>query len=392
MQQSWSIYKYRILLLVIAVAGMTQGLLNPLLSTMLEEQGVPSIINGLSAAALYIGIIVIAPFCAPILQRLGYQRSIFWGLVVTTCAIFLIPLMPGLWSWSVLRFFVGIGDSLLHYGTQLWITIAAPETERGKRISLYGLMYGVGYGIGPQGIHLLRFGEMTPFLALVGVMVIAILLVYKLDLQAQTEKHQEKLLSVPIVRIYRLGLVALCPALIYGLLETVMAVNFPIYGLREGISKEWVSILITAFVYGSLILQVPLGTLSDRLGRKKILVVACTIGSMGMLMVPLVGNHVYLLFMILAVTGGFVGSLFTLGLSYLTDLLPPHYLPKANAIASVHFSVGSMIGPYMGGFFIQYLGGGSLFHFIAVVLGGFVCLALAYQPPRKEEKQISTAI
>jgi len=59
--------------------------------------------------------------------------------------------------------------------------------------------------------------------------------------------------------------------------------------------------------------------------------------------------------------GGLLGSLYSLGLAYLADLLPSSHMPEANAIAGAHFSVGCMMGPYAGGLLIHYIGGGSLF-------------------------------
>ncbi|WP_206186471.1 MFS transporter [Thermoflavimicrobium daqui] len=390
--EQWSIYKFRILVFIIAVAGVTQGLLNPLLSTLLEVKGVPSSVNGLSASALYLGIIFVTPFCPMIVRKIGYKRSILIGLVVATIAILFIPFFSNIWIWALLRFVVGMGDSLLHYSTQLWITFAAPAAERGKRISLYGLMYGVGFGLGPQGIHLLKWGNAVPFLVVGIVMGIAIFLIYRLDLGGGLQSCQENETNISMMWIYRLGLIALCPAMMYGLLEAGMAVSFPIYGLREGISKEWVSILISAFVYGALLLQVPLGILSDRWDRKKVLILACIIGSVGMALIPLLGNQVYALLALFLLIGGFVGSLFTLGLSYLADLLPAHALPKANSMASIHFSLGSMLGPYMGGLLIQYFGGGSLFYLISTILGGFVILAVFYRSTTENRREETTSM
>lgn len=56
MVHQWSQIRFRILLVIIALTGMTQGLLIPLLTTLLEQKGVSSSINGLNAAALYLGM------------------------------------------------------------------------------------------------------------------------------------------------------------------------------------------------------------------------------------------------------------------------------------------------------------------------------------------------
>ena len=52
---SHSTANYLILITVIVVAGISQGLLLPVLSIFLEQKGVSPGLNGLNAAALYIG-------------------------------------------------------------------------------------------------------------------------------------------------------------------------------------------------------------------------------------------------------------------------------------------------------------------------------------------------
>ncbi|MBA4493382.1 MFS transporter [Paenactinomyces guangxiensis] len=381
MVNTWSIRRFRILVLIVSVTGMSQGLLIPLLTTLLEEQGVSSSSNGLSAAALYAGILVMSPICAPVVKRIGYKRSIIIGLLITTAAVILFPMFTGIWIWSLLRFWVGVGDSLLHYATQLWITATAPLDERGKRISQYGFCYGLGFGIGPLGMNLLELGFIVPFMVLAVVLGITLYFTRLLDsgrpdLDGTEEKRKE---SVKLWKIYRIALIALCPPILYGLLETALAGNFPVYGLREGISKAWISVLISAFVWGSLAFQVPLGILGDKIGRKNILIIACFLGSVGMAVMPLLVSNVLLLFIAFLLVGGVVGSLFSLGLAYLTDLLPARYLPAANAVASVHFSVGSILGPYVGGVLIQWIGGNALFYFLSIALASFVLLAIFYR-------------
>lgn len=382
-------------MLIVGVAGMSQGLLIPLLTTLLEEQGVSSGNNGLSAAALYIGILLMSPFCAPVVKRLGYKRSIIAGLLITTVAVILFPIFTGIWMWSFLRFWVGVGDSLLHYATQLWITMTAPAEERGKRISQYGFSYGLGFGVGPLGINLLQLGFYVPFLVLFAVLAVTFYFAGRLDSpnlrSGKTDlggKGKTRAESTRIFEIYRAGLIALCPAILYGFLETALAGNFPVYGLREGISKAWISILISAFVWGSLAFQVPLGILGDKMGRKNLLMVVCLLGAIGMAVIPALVPNVYLLFIAFGLTGGLVGSLFSLGLAYLTDLLPRTYLSTANAVASVHFSVGSILGPYVGGLLIQWVGGKALFYFIAFSLLSFVLLASLYRDSAKTAEKM----
>lgn len=388
----WSIQRFWILVLIIFVAGLTQGLLLPVLSTSLAEKGYSSSINGLSSSLLYLGILL-TTFVSPlIVKRLGNKRTIILGIIITTISIACIPIFQNIWVWGLLRFLVGIGDSLLHYSTQLWITLTAPQKERGKRISQYGLAYGIGFGLGPLGINLMSFGIATPIYLLVMMLILSLLISLRLDdpkhLQHTERNMREK---KQIKKVYQLGLVALCPAFIYGVIETSFASSFPIYGLYEGLSKHSISMLITVFAWSSLLFQIPLGILGDRIGRHKVLFLVCAIGTCGLILVPWLSSHLSLLFALFIILGGVLGSLFSMGLAYLLDLLPQKYLPTANAIAAIHFSIGSILGPYGSGLAMQYISTASLFYMVAMILIGFLLLLIFYHLPRKNTSSERTS-
>jgi MFS family permease len=149
-----------------------------------------------------------------------------------------------------------------------------------------------------------------------------------------------------------------------------------VIGIREGMGQGFISLLISAFVWGSLLFQVPLGVLGDRIGRKNLLILVCSAGSAGMFVIPhFLSNEIYL-FVSFILIGGLVGSLYSMGLACATDLLPARFLPAANAIASVHFSVGSILGPSLGGFSIEKAGGEMLFITIGCMLAGYVLMIL----------------
>ncbi|MFD1425850.1 MFS family permease [Kroppenstedtia sanguinis] len=357
---------FRLLLAVIFVSGFSQGLLLPLLATLLEGRGVSAGLNGLNAAALYIGILVVSPLCGPLVRQWGYRRMIRTGMAAVALCIFLFPLFTGYFSWMFLRFLIGIGDGILGYASQLWITSESPRHLRGRRLAYFGLVHGLGFGAGPLGLNLLPLGVWVPFVT-AGILLT---LLWMLASQLQDVRPQIAATTGTgrLRRVYRWGFVALIPGFLYGFLEASLSGSFPVYGLREGLSPAWVSLLITAFVYGSLVLQVPLGVWSDRWGRKRVLTWIYFFGGLGIAAIPFAMGEQWLLLGLFAVAGGLLGSLYSLGLTFLADLLPKENLPDGNAVANVHFALGCMMGPYAGGWLIQFAGGGSLFWLIAFTL------------------------
>lgn len=377
----YSSFRYRliVLLLAVVVAGMSQGLLLPLLSIMLERSGVSSDMNGLNSAAMYIGIFCTMFFIERPVKRYGYRNVIVAGIAIVSMAGILFPLTESLAVWFVLRLLVGVGDSALHYTTQLWIVSSSPAEGRGKYISFYGMAYGIGFSVGPLGINLLPLGKAVPFLTTSAIFVVVLLLVLRLRNEYPEPIKKDAARENRFMATYRIAWFVLIPGLLYGLMESSMNSSFPLYGLRIGMEGHWISLLLLAFGVGSLVLQLPLGMLSDRIGRKPVLIVCGLTGALAFLTIPAAGSQVAVLFLLFAVAGGVVGSFFTLGLAYAADILPRAMLPTANVIASIHFSIGSMMGPTLGGYGIRYVSIHSFFLFLGATFLVFSLLGFGFR-------------
>lgn len=371
---------------MVIVAGMSQGLLLPLLSILLEDAGVSSDMNGINSAAMYIGIFATMFFIEKPVSRFGYRTVIIAGMSIVIAATLLFPLTQSLTIWFILRLLVGVGDSSLHYATQLWIVSSSPKERRGQYISLYGMSYGIGFSLGPLGINLLPLGKAIPFVITSAFFVLVLLLVLRMSNEFPERAIRGEVSENRFLRTYRIAWFVLIPSFLYGLMEASMNTSFPLYGLRIDLSQQWISLLLLAFGAGSLILQLPLGMWSDRMGRKPILIGCGLIGAIAFLCIPAAGGELLLLFLLFMIAGGVVGSFYSLGLAYAADLLPRSILPAANVIASIHFSVGSILGPTLGGFGIRYLSIHSVFLFLGGSFLLFALLGFIFRPAAKQQE------
>jgi MFS family permease len=374
-QDKYSHYRYYTLTLAVIISGVSQGMLLSLLAVILEKQGVPSSWNSFNAISLYVGVLLASPFLEFPLRRLGYRPMMIVAILMVTLGTFLFPVWDHLWFWMLLRFIVGIGDSMIHFATQTWIMSTSQSQDRGRKISFYGFAYGLGFGIGPLGINLLSIHFWAPFIALTLFYLFVLGMVLRLEnefppavtlQENQRENKNRRLDSLTrYKKVFHLSWFALLPPLLFGYLESSLNNNFPVYALREGITQEWVSIILPSFTIGSLILQIPLGILSDRIGRKKVLVIVCALGGMLFLFVPFLTQVKIGLILLFLFAGALVGSTFSLGIAYAADLLPTSLIPIANILASILYGVGSMIGTYMNGLIIQFVAGDYIFYGLA---------------------------
>jgi MFS family permease len=378
----WSATRFYSFLFLVTIFGIMQGFLVPVISTMLEQMHYSPSVNGFSAAMLYVGMLFSMMFYSKLISRLGYRNTIIIGIVILLVSIILFTFTKGIWWWSTLRFFVGIGCNIALLSCQVWVIATVNPAHKGKRLSQFGLMYGLGFGLGPLGMNILSFGYFVPFSIIIVLLVIGLIISFRLtkghaDFSASSKDETPLPTSYKVA--YKLGFLAMIPMLLYGILEVALSGNFPVYGLKSGLTQGEISLLITTFIWGSLIFQMPLGMLGDKIGRRNLLRILCSLGGLGMIIVPFVGNHFVGLFLILGFSGGLVGSLFSLGLAYMDDILPSHLLPKGSALCSIHYSLGSIIGPYIGGSLMQYMGITSLFYFLGSALLGFVTLTFIFR-------------
>lgn len=380
----FSKYRLAALLLVVVIAGMSQGLLLPLLSILLERSGISPELNGYNSAAMYIGIFLTMFIIEKPVVRFGYKRVIVTGIALVTISTLLFPLTHSLAAWFALRLLVGIGDSALHFATQLWIVSASPADKRGRTISLYGMAYGAGFSIGPLGINLLPYGEWLPFMACSLFFVTILLLVLRMKNEWPEKQGKDPAGENRYLRTYRLAWFVLIPGLLYGLMESSMNSSFPLYALRIELDQHWISLLLLAFGVGGLLLQLPLGIWSDRIGRKPVLIGCGFVGAAAFLAIPAAGDRLYLLFALFVIAGGVVGSFFSLGLAYAADILPRRMLPAANVIASIHFSIGSIMGPTQGGLGLRYVAPDSLFYFLGFAFLAFAMSGFGFRPARAD--------
>ncbi|MGP4071717.1 MFS transporter [Piscibacillus sp. B03] len=382
--------RFAILVTIVGISGLSQGMLLPVIAVLLEQNGISSSINGLHATALYIGILVISPFLEKPLRTYGYKPLILIGGALVFLSLFFFTIWESLWFWFVLRMMIGIGDNILHFGTQTWITTTTDEKNRGRNIAVYGLMFALGFAIGPLMTSLIQFSPTLPFVVS-GVMC---LIVWSLMFFVRNELPvQDDGMQVTSTRslgrfigTIKYAWVAFLAPFAYGFLEASLHGNFPVYAMRIGHDVSMISLIIPCFAAASIISSIPLGILSDKIGRRKVLAFVLTGGMLIFAVAVMVEHSVVGLFIVFALSGLLVGSLFSLGMSFMTDLLPKSLLPAGNILCGVFFSLGSISGPALSGVYIELFPGYSFFYVITAFLGIVLILILMFaQKPQLEK-------
>ncbi|HCJ4525199.1 TPA: MFS transporter [Listeria innocua] len=372
--------KFWILTMVVAISGLSQGVLLPLIAIILEEKGVSAGINGFHATGIYLGVLLVSPFIEAPLHKYGYKPIILVGGGLVAIAIFTFPIWFNLYFWFILRLLIGIGDHMLHFSSQTWIGAMSDPSKRGRNMAIYGLFFSVGFAIGPQLVNLAKVNANLPFFLSGILILIAWSLVWFIRNDFVGEKAVIRKISFwgSIKRfsgVFKMAWVAMIPPFLYGILETGLNATFPVVGLRDGLDTMMIAMIISSFSVGTIIFQVPIGIISDKFGRGKMLPLLTGAGAVVFVLTAFVKIPIFFVIFFF-ILGILLGSLYSLGLSYMTDLTPLELLPAGNILVGMFFSLGSIIGPSATGMMIGIFGN-QIFYFVVAGILLLGCLLLA---------------
>lgn len=362
--------RFIILVIIVSISGFSQGMLLPLISVIFEGDGVSSTLNGLNATGLYIGTLLISPFIEQPLRKYGYKPIIIFGGALVFLSLLMFPLWKSVMFWFILRLLIGIGDHALHFSTQTWITSSTPAYKLGKSMSIYGISFGVGFAVGPLFVPLIKISETLPFIISSLLCLLAWLLVFLVKNEKPEALVGEASESgfIRYKQALKYGWIAFLPPFVYGFLESSLHALFPVYALRKSFEVEFVSIILAAFSIGAIVTQFPIGLLGDKIGRFKVIYVGLVLGSAFFVIGNFLDTAEKILVAIFLFAGMSVGSMFSLGITYMADLTPKQLLPTGNLLCGIFFSLGSLSGPFIGGLYLEMFPSDGFLLLIALML------------------------
>ena len=133
---------------------------------------------------------------------------------------------------------------------------------------------------------------------------------------------------------------------------TIILPLLPFYAEHMGASATTVGLLVSSFAACQLIGGPVLGRLSDRFGRRPLLLVSQAGTLIGF--VILAYAHNLWLLLLSRIIDGFTAGNISLAQAYITDVTRPEERTKSFALIGIAFGLGFLIGPAISGFLSQF--------------------------------------
>lgn len=341
----------------LTVASMTGGFNAPLFSARLDAAGYDATLIGLSAAANAIGLFVVAPLAPALLARHGLARVMIVASLLEVVLYLACSLSQDFYVWTFLRLLMGGIGGVLWIAGEVWITQAATDATRGRVLAIYNSFFGLGTAAGPTVLSAIGHQGALPFLLAAGIVFVSVLPILWARALAPVIEHDGgggggfavRALFAPL----RQAAVPMMLNLSYALVFAGLWTFLPVFAVGSGLPVERAFQQLTAFSVGTIVLQFPVGWLSDRFDRRLIATVLMVASLAAVASMNLFVHVPGLDFAYFFVLGGVVSGLYVVALSLIGERFRGSALAAAITVYTLMWSAGSMIGPPLVGLATQ---------------------------------------
>ncbi|PLW83363.1 MFS transporter [Kineobactrum sediminis] len=345
-------------------------------------------IEGFSAAELaivtsmyFMGFLSGARFTPRLIQRVGHVR-VFAALgSFMSAGLIAFPLLTEPWAWAVLRLLVGFCMSGIYVTAESWLNDASTNETRGKVLSAYMIAQTLGI-IGAQG--LLTLGDAGTSVLFIGASILVSISFAPILLSA-TQAPSIVVARPMLLRHLFLGSpLGTVGIFLLGSAYATQTGMGAVFGSQIGMTATQIALFVAMLFAGALLLQFPIGWLSDRMDRRKLIFAAALLGAASCLLGGITNGHIWPLMAAAFFAGGVTTPLYALFLAYTNDSLSADDMPAASGGLVFTFGLGAIAGPLITGWAMQSMGPYAFWP----VMGGTFAMIAAYALYRMTQRAV----
>jgi MFS family permease len=343
------------------------GLQGTLLGLRATLEGFPTPVTGAIMSCYYVGYLL-GTFGAPrLVRKVGHIRVFAALAAVASAAILVQGSFVNALPWAIMRLVSGVCFAGIYVVAESWLNAGASRSNRGTLLAMYMLVLYIGLGSAQFLLVLANPSTSTPFM-LVSVLISLAMVPIVVSSHHTPETHLP--LKVRYRDLYKnspLGVVAVTAS---GMISSTIFSMGPVYARLSGLGTSGVATFMAVSILAAVLTQYPMGRLSDRMDRRTVIAIVCTIAtfSAGSIVVfPHMPHAVFLA--VAAVFSGFVLTLYSLAVSHVNDKLEPGQMVAASSALLSLNGTAAAIGPILVGSLIAAFGPQSYFETLAILTG-----------------------
>ena len=349
----------------LSLIGLAVGVQGSLLGMRAELEGFDDYLIGLLMSCYFAGFLAGSLLTPRMIQRVGHIRIFAALSAVASVTILIHAIYVEPWAWALMRLFTGFAFSTIYVVSESWLNQSSNNANRGQILSIYTTILLAGICAGQFMLNLANPMDFTLFILIsVMVSVAAVPILLSVIITPAIEETER----VSIRHLWYRTPMGVTGIILSQWVSSILFGMGAVYATKLGFSVYQVANFMGAMMAGGMILQWPLGKLSDMVDRRWVMSVACLFAVLFALLISRESEASIRLYLLIFMFGGCSLSLYSIVVALTNDHLRPSEIVPASGTIVLISGLTSITGPITAVFWLQIFGLQSFFVLLASCL------------------------
>jgi len=383
--------------------SVSVGINAVIFTTALASYGASTALIGFILAIEYLSVFAISLGLPRILKAFSLSAGLEISLLFRVPALIALCYTTDPSWWLVWVFLHGVGNFSYGILLQTWINGIDFGNKKGLVMGLFGTSISLGLATGPL---ILGIAAYWPEAFSPAVAAIELFLKQQLSIEIPAAVSELTKTGLVLSAVFSAisaiptllcrfhtprpflsndvsvrQLIALAPAVYFAVMLcgfTILGLQsfITLYGIKNGLDIASASYLMTAFMLGSIFLETPIASLSDRFDRRYVMIVLVLLGLVSAIYLPIVVYWRWPAWILLFIWGGMMGAIFSICLAIISERFEGERIVVANGAFAIMDNLGGLVGVLIMGIAMEYFGEDGFPYALMLASIGYFTFAL----------------
>ena len=312
----------------------------------------------------FVGFLFGSQLTPNMIRRVGHVRVFAaLGSLVSACLI-LYAAWTNPYFWFLLRIIVGFCFSGIYVVAESWLNDSSSNETRGQTLSAYLIVQMMGIVLAQA---VLNFADPSGYMLFIIISVVVSLSFAPILLSVSPAPQFQTSKRMTLSQLWSISPLGVVGQFFLGAIFAALFGMASVYGTERGLTVKDISLFVAAIYFGGMILQYPIGWVSDRMDRRVLIFIVCSIGTFFSFSANLSDSFIWLL-IVAFIIGGVSNPLYSLYIAYTNDYLEHDDMASASGGLIFLTGIGAIFGPSIVGWLLDAYGAASYFWFIGTVM------------------------
>ena len=365
LKNSWALF------LGMGFLMMAYGYQSSLLGVRAVKEEFSLAATGFMMSGYFVGYFIGTSTITSLISRVGHIRvfaafASLASLVILVHSVFINP-----YIWFILRVLTGISMVCIYTVAESWLNDRSSNKNRGSVLSIYMVIL---YGSMGTGMFFLNFSSPQSYQPFILVSIITSIALIPILLTKKKPPTFKKIKGMPLKELYITSPFGMVSSLFYGTIQSALFTLLAVYAASMNFTIFQISLVTLLLAISGAISQYPIGKLSDKYDRRKVIIISTfgasifaffAIISSGQMYLPgELGTSKIWFFIFLILFSICSLPMFSMICAHTNDYIPKEKFVSAGAGIQFTFGLGAMTGPFLCSIFMNLVGSNGFFIFL----------------------------